>query len=105
MLYFCSAFYPSTGKGLQVNQTPGRKRPFQKIGVNDLGYRVGESHHRAKLADIDIEMILYLREAKLSFSQIAAKFDDGLVISKSTVRDVCSGRIRGQQATRWKKGG
>lgn len=88
-----------------MNPLPGRKKPFPKIGVNELGYRVGESHHRAKLSDADIELILYLREQKISYSQIAAKFDDGLVISKSTVRDVCSGRIRGQQPTRWKKGG
>lgn len=74
-----------------------------KIAVNDLGYRVGESHHRAKLTDADIETILYLREAGLSCAEIAGKFDDDVRVSKSTVRDVCSGRIRGQAAAGFRK--
>jgi len=74
-----------------------------KIAVNERGYRVGESHHRAKLTDADIETILYLREAGLSCAQIAGKFDADLRVSKSTVRDVCSGRIRGQAATAFRK--
>lgn len=83
----------------------GKKLQPTKVGVNSAGYRVGESHHRAKLTDADIETILYLREAGLSYRAIAAKFDAGLTISKSTVRDVCNGRIRGQAPTAWKKGG
>lgn len=75
-----------------------------KVGTNDRGYRVGESHHRAKLTDADIETILYLRDAGLSYRQIADKWDDGETISPSTVRDVCSGRIRAQAPTRWKDG-
>lgn len=74
-----------------------------QVGLNASGYRVGESHHRAKLADADIETILYLREAGMSYREIASKFDDGVCISKSTVRDVCSGRIRGQMPVAWRK--
>ena len=84
---------PTTGKKLQV----------AFVGVNSAGYRVGESHHRAKLSDADVETILFLRDAGLSFAEIAAKFDDGHTVSKSTVRDVCSGRIRGQAPQGWKK--
>ena len=68
----------------------------KKLQVNNLGYRVGETHHRAKLSDVDVETILYLHEAGLSYTQIVAKFDDGVTVSKSTVRDIITGRIRHQ---------
>jgi len=84
-------------------QTAGNKLQVAKIGVNAKGYRVGESHHRAKLSDADIDLILYLREAGLSFSEIAGKFDDGVTVSKSTVRDVCSARTRGQVPVAYRK--
>lgn len=72
------------------------------VAVNKRGYRIGESHHRAKLADADIELILWLREEGLTYAQIAAKFDDGVTVSKSTVRDVVKARIRGQNPHRYK---
>ena len=66
------------------------------IEVNGRLCVVGETHHRAKLTDADVDLIHTLHEAGLSQRQIASKFDDlpgG--ISRSTVRDVLSGRIRG----------
>ncbi len=74
------------------------------IAVNARGHRVGESHHRAKLSDADVDLILYLRDAGLTYAAIAAKFDDGISISKSTVRDICLGRIRAQHPDRFKPG-
>lgn len=68
----------------------------KQVAVNAAGYRVGQSHHRAKLSDEDVELILYLRDEGLSYAAIAGKFDDGMTISKSTVRDICLGRIRAQ---------
>lgn len=85
------------------NQSTGKKVQVAKVGINSAGYRVGESHHRAKLSDADIDLILYLREAGLSFREIAAKFDDQYTVSKSTVRDVCNGRIRAQAPVAWKR--
>lgn len=79
-----------------------RKRPTRYLGVNDLGYAIGESHARAKLTDSDIEMILWLHEQGLGYAGIAAKFDDGVSVSKGHVRDICKGRRRGQVATDWK---
>ena len=82
----------------------GKNSPTGKVGLNAGGYRVGETHHRAKLKDADIELIHYLREAGLSYAEIASKFDDGtLGVSKSTVRDVCSGRIRSQAPVAYRK--
>lgn len=73
------------------------------LGFNSAGRRCGETHHRAKLTDAELELIFYLRfEAKLSYAAIAAKWDDGKTISKSTVRDVCTGRRRAQLVTYWR---
>lgn len=74
-----------------------------RVAVNDRGYRIGETHHRAKLSDAEIEAILYLHDAGLSFGAIAAKWDEpGRQISKSTVRDVVHGARRAQVPARYK---
>ena len=68
-----------------------------RFKVNSNGMRIGETHQRAKLSDCDIDTIFYLSAHGLSHRQIAEKFDDipgG--ISKSTIRDILNGRIRGQ---------
>lgn len=84
-------------------KTPGAGRNL-RVALNEAGYRVGETHHRAKLTDADVDTILALREYGLSYREIAEKFDDGVEISKSTVRDVCSGRIRAQAPYTYAKG-
>jgi hypothetical protein len=70
---------------------------YKLVFVNDKGKRIGEDHHRAKLTDADVELVFELREAGLSYAQIAGKFDDipgG--IAKSTIRDILTGRKRAQ---------
>ncbi|CAB4161275.1 hypothetical protein UFOVP728_39 [uncultured Caudovirales phage] len=79
--------------------------PRRLIEINARGYRIGESHHRAKLSEEDVFLILSLRAAGLSYGEIARKWDDGVTISKSTVRDICLGRIRAQHPDRLKPGG
>ena len=74
----------------------------KQVAVNAAGYRIGAGHHRAKLTEEDIDLILFLRDEGLSYAVIAGKFDDGLTVSKSTVRDVCTGRIRAQMPDRYK---
>lgn len=76
----------------------------KRVAVNAAGYRIGEQHHRAKLTDDDVMTILYLRDEGLSYADIASKFDDGFTVSKSTVRDICQGRIRAQTPDRYKPG-
>lgn len=93
------------------------------LALNDRGYVIGEQHHRAKLSDHDIELILSLIEARdalvreytavglgrrqiqdvltraqLSERWIAEKFE----VSRRTVRDIRGGRIRGQMPTNWR---
>jgi len=71
----------------------------KQVAVNEAGYRIGEDHQNAKLTNHEVELILELREQCLSYAEIAAKFD----ISKSTVRDICTGKRRCQCAFRWKR--
>lgn len=83
-----------------------RTRLRRLVRVNEGGRRIGEDHHRAKLSDADIDQILALRDAGLSYGKIAEKFDDlpgG--IGKSTVRDICTGRIRAQLCAKLKRCG
>lgn len=70
---------------------------YKLVFVNEHGKRIGQDHHRAKLTDADIDLVFELREAGLSYTAIAGKFDDiegG--ISRSTIRDVLKGRRRAQ---------
>lgn len=82
-------------------QIARRKR---RIGVNERGRPVGESHALCKLTDADVALILELWDEGrgLSYGAIARKFDDSVTVSKSHVRDICQGRRRGQQPVRWK---
>lgn len=76
----------------------------QYICVNAQGRRIGEDHHRAKLSNSDIDLILELRDEGLSYEAIARKMDhvpNG--IAKSTVRDICTGRIRAQLPADYKR--
>ena len=83
-----------------------RTRVLRLIRVNEGGRRIGEDHHRAKLSDADVAQVYALLDAGVSYAKIAAKFDDipgG--ISKSTIRDIATGRIRSQLCARVKRCG
>lgn len=76
---------------------------MKRVAVNERGRRIGESHPGAKLTDEDVETILYLREQGLSYTEIAAKWDEpGKTISRSAVRKVCTGATRAQLPDRYK---
>ena len=68
------------------------------VGVNDIGRRVGDSHHNAKLTDKDVELLLALHAQGWGYRRLAAKFE----VSKSLVRDIVKGKRRGQVATAWR---
>ena len=67
------------------------------LAVNDRGYVVGEQHHRAKLDDHDVELILALRAEGMPQKLVAEKFE----VSRRTVRDIESGKTRAQVPTAW----
>lgn len=62
--------------------------------VNERGWTIGASHHRARLSDSDVERIVALREQGMFFREIAQRFGVG----ETTVKDICSGRRRAQLA-------
>lgn len=54
------------------------------------GWRCGESHHRAKVSDHDVELMRELHEEGMKVSEIARKFD----CARSTVSDIVHYRHR-----------
>ncbi len=66
------------------------------ISLNESGRRIGESHPRAKLMDHEVDQVLALLEAGMSYAQVAGKMD----VSKSCVAHIATGRRRGQPAMR-----
>lgn len=60
------------------------------VGVNDRGHVVGQDHHRAKLTDHEVGLVLELRADGMKIRDIAGKMD----VSPTTVADICSGRTR-----------
>ncbi len=72
---------------------------IRTVGVNDIGRRVGDSHHNAKLTDADVELLLTLHGEGWGYRRLAAKFE----ISKSLARKICKGVVRGQVATDWRR--
>ena len=64
----------------------------KRITLNESGRRVGESHPGAKLLDSEVDQVLALLEAGLSYAQVAEKFD----VSKSCIAHIATGRRRGQ---------
>lgn len=68
------------------------------LAVNDRGYVVGEQHHRAKLSDHEVDLVLALLADGMSERLVAEKFE----IARRTVRDIKAGRIRSQVPTDWR---
>jgi hypothetical protein len=74
--------------------------PKRTIAVNDIGRRVGDSHHNAKLTNREVELLLSMHHVdKLGYRKLAAKFE----VSKSLVRNIIKGRCRDQVATDWRR--
>lgn len=69
------------------------------VAVNEKGYRIGESHHNAKLSDADVEMVRQLREEhRLQYAEIAEKFE----VSRELVKKICQYRNRCETVARWR---
>jgi hypothetical protein len=66
------------------------------VALNEAGRRVGESHPRAKLLDREVQQVLDLLDAGLSYAEVARKFD----VSKSCIAHIATGRRRGQVVVR-----
>jgi hypothetical protein len=56
------------------------------------GRRRGEAHPKAKLSDLDVEMMCYLHDVEgLGFKRLAKKFG----CHRNTARQICNGDRRG----------
>lgn len=72
------------------------------LALNEKRYRIGESHHRARLTDDQVDAIRELHEDEHNpwgYRRLAKHFN----VSKSTVRDICQYRIRAQLPEHWVK--
>jgi hypothetical protein len=67
-----------------------------KAQLNEAGRRIGQAHHNARLTDREVEQLIADRgdekDPSMSYGQLAAKYG----ISRSSARDLCCGRRRGQ---------
>jgi hypothetical protein len=81
---------------LVVTNDRGTRRLVQ---YNENGRRCGETHHRAKLTDQQVDQIRDLREEQhWSYGRIAL----ALGISKSAVFDICQYRKRADSIVEWR---
>lgn len=70
-----------------------------RVGVNDAGRRVGESHQNAKLSDDDIRLILELHSYHgVGYKTLAKKFD----ASVSCIQKICNGSRRANAPVRYR---
>ena len=69
------------------------------IAVNDLGYRIGSSHHNSSISDQVIDAIRELREDfDLGYGTLSTIFS----LPRGTIAKICKYQIRGQTPDRWK---
>lgn len=68
------------------------------VGVLANGNRVGQSHHRARFTDHEIDLMRDLRDDGMTMREIAEKFGT----SVSTIQGIVSGSRRTQIADRWR---
>lgn len=69
------------------------------VVINENGYPIGESHHKARLSDAQVEQIRDLyEEGLMSYRAIARIFD----CSRNTIKDICKYRRRNSYGLKYK---
>ena len=77
-----------SGKGIRVI-----------VAVNELGYRIGMSHHNARIPDETIDKIRDLHEEEgVSYGKLAIMFN----LHKSVIQKICNYERRAQTPDRYK---
>jgi len=71
---------------------------LKNVAVNSAGLRIGEDHPNARYTNVEVDRVLELRDGGMSYGEIARQ----MRMPKSTVRDLCKGRRRGQYAAVYK---
>lgn len=72
--------------------------PCQTVAVNELNIPIGEDHPKTRHADAKVEQVLRMRSQGAGYGAIAK----ALEMPRSTVRDICNGRLRCQVAARYR---
>ena len=76
------------------------KRRVHFVAVNEQGYRIGASHHNARIPDDVIDKIRDMHEDEgIGYRKIAK----ALGLSKNFVAKVCRYERRAQTPDRWKR--
>lgn len=92
----------SSGLPLKVEDTDQVVPPTSRkvyIAVDENGLRIGETHHRARLTDQEVDQIRDLREIeKWSLDRLAVKFN----CPKATIQSICEYRRRASTIAGWK---
>ena len=70
------------------------------VGINELGYRIGEGHHNSTISDDQVKHVRDLHERQgLSVRVIAELLD----MSIHTIRRFCDYSRRGQFPRKWQR--
>lgn len=69
------------------------------VAVNELGRRIGDSHHNAVLTNGEVELLLILYTQGFGYRRLSQMFE----ISKSLARNIVKGRTRCQSVHEWRK--
>jgi len=70
------------------------------VGLNEHGRRIGESHHRAKIPDLIVDLIRELHDSGVLGYELIGRY---LGIPKATVRNLVLCRRRYQYPVEFRK--
>ena len=69
------------------------------VAINEIGRRIGQYHHNARITDHEVELLLSLHDEGWGYRRLSSKFE----LSRSHVRNIIKGRSRCQTPTAWRK--
>lgn len=70
------------------------------VAVNERGYRIGASHHNARIPDAIVNQIRDLHEDhKIGYRRLARMFN----LKRAFIQKVCNYAIRAQTPARYKR--
>ena len=76
------------------------KKRFIEVAVNEIGYRIGVSHHNCKIPDDIVNKIRDMHEEQLiGYRKLAKIFG----LKRSYIQKICNYERRAQTPDRWKK--
>lgn len=77
-----------------------KKRKVTIIAVNEQGYRIGLSHHNARISNEIVDQMRDLHEDEgIGYRRLAKMFN----LSRSVVQKICNYERRAQTPDRWKR--